>query len=189
MTKAESMSVNINGSMFKRSGAWFGLFQKGSIYGDTALHLGTCHGIAAKAPDKNKLIDIYPTYEGRKVPYTIKTVPAEMTLVTSHGNVRFTFADKTKLMAEGDAGMGLLFEKTMAQHETVHPRKNGAWEAVFRLSSSFISRVLKARPLILTTARIIGSGKSSPAAGLQGVRIRLPTAPSRLSLRSSPTAA
>jgi hypothetical protein len=129
---------SIDGSMFKRSGAWFGLFQRGSSYGDISLYLGTCHGIAAKAPDKNRLIEVSPAYEGRKVPFTVETQPAELTLRTRHGNVRFTFADMTKLLAEGDPGMGLVFEKTMVKHETVHPRKNGAWEAVFRLSSSFI---------------------------------------------------
>jgi hypothetical protein len=90
--------------MFKRAGAWFGIFQRGNIFGDTALHLGTCHGIAAKAPEKNKLIEIYPTYEGRKVPYSVTVYPAELTIITNHGNVRFTYADKTKLMAEGDPG-------------------------------------------------------------------------------------
>ena len=53
--------VNINGSMFKRAGAWFGLFQRGSVFGDTSINLGTCHGMSAKAPDKSRLIDIYPT--------------------------------------------------------------------------------------------------------------------------------
>jgi hypothetical protein len=129
--------------MFKRAGAWFGIFQRGNIFGDTALHLGTCHGIAAKAPEKNKLIEIYPTYEGRKVPYSVTVYPAELTIITNHGNVRFTYADKTKLMAEGDPGMGLLFEKFMAKHETVRPKKDGAWEAVFRLSSTFIFKGLE----------------------------------------------
>ncbi len=143
MAKSANPLVSLDGSMFKRSGAWFGLFQKGSHYGDISLYLGTCHGLAARAPDKNRLIDVFPTFEGRKVPFTVEARPAELTLATSRGNVRFTFADKTKLMAEGDPGMGLLFEKTMAQHETVHPRKDGAWEAVFRLSSSFIFKGLE----------------------------------------------
>jgi hypothetical protein len=129
--------------MFKRAGAWFGLSVKGSICGDISLQLITCHGIAAKAPDKNRLISICPTYEGRKVPYTVEVYPAELTLISKYGNVRFTYADRTKLMAEGDKGMGLMFEKTMSQHETVHPRKDGAWESVFRLSSSFVFKGLK----------------------------------------------
>lgn len=130
--------INISGSMFKRSGAWFGLFQRGNGFGDTTLFLGTCHGSAAKAPEKNKLIDIYPTYKGIKIPFTVKAVPAELTIITKHGNIRFTFASKTMMIAEGDPGIGLQFEKTMVRHETVRPRKDGAWEAVFRLTSSFI---------------------------------------------------
>ncbi|MDD6189026.1 MAG: hypothetical protein PUB32_05540 [Clostridiales bacterium] len=135
-------TVSINGTMFKRSGAWFGLFQNGTDYGLTHLYLGTCHGMSARAPGKNKMIDIFPTFEGRKLPFTVEAVPAELTIRTAHGNIRFTFADKTKLMAQGDPGMGLLFEKTTAQHETVHPRKNGAWEAFFRLTSAFIFKGL-----------------------------------------------
>jgi putative isomerase len=135
--------VNINGSMFKRAGAWFGLFQRGSVFGDITINLGTCHGMSAKAPDKSRLIDIYPTFEGRKVPYSVTVYPAELTMVTNYGNVRFTFADKTKLMAEGDPGMGLLFEKIMVKHETVRPKKDGAWEALFRLTSSFIFKGLE----------------------------------------------
>lgn len=134
--------VSIAGTMFKRSGAWFGLFQQGVDFGLTSLYLGTCHGMAARAPEKSKMIDIFPTFEGRKLPFTIEAEPAQLTIVTKHGNIRFTFADKTKLMAQGDPGMGLLFEKTMVQHETVHPRKDGAWEAFFRLTSAFIFKGL-----------------------------------------------
>ncbi|MDR0937530.1 MAG: hypothetical protein LBM98_12715 [Oscillospiraceae bacterium] len=132
--------VSIDGSMFKHSGAWFGLFSRN--FPETAFFLGTCRGMAALAPDKNRLIDIFPTFNGEKVAYTIDARPAELTLVTERGNVRFTFADLTKLLAEGDAGMGLRFEKTMVQHESVHPRKDGAWEAFFRMTSAFIFKGL-----------------------------------------------
>ncbi len=133
-----SNKVNINGTMFKRSGAWFGLFQKGMDYGLTSLYLGSCHGMAARAPGRSNMIDIFPVHDGKKLPFTIEAVPAELTIVTAHGNIRFTFADKTKLIAQGDPGMGLLFEKETVQHESVHPRKDGAWEAFFRLTSAFI---------------------------------------------------
>ena len=136
-------NYSIDGTMFKRRGAWFGIFQRGSIYADVSLNLGTCHGMSAKAPDKNRLINIFPTHEGKKIPFTVSVEPAELTIVTKYGNIRFTFADTTKLMAEGDMGMGLLFEKKMVKHESVHPKKNGAWEAVFRLTSSFIFKGLE----------------------------------------------
>ena len=81
--------VSIAGTMFKRSGAWFGLFQQGVDFGLTSLYLGTCHGMAARAPEKSKMIDIYPTFDGKKLPFTIEAVPAELTIVTKHGNIRF----------------------------------------------------------------------------------------------------
>ena len=143
MAENKNPSLSIDGTMFKRSGAWFGLFQRGRDYGLTKLYLGSCHGMAARAPDKGNMIDIYPTFEGRKVPFTVEVVPAELTIRTHHGDVRFTFADTTKILAQGDAGMGLLFEKTMVQHETVHPRKDGAWEAFFRLTSTVVFKGLE----------------------------------------------
>ena len=143
MNKNHNKPVGIDGKMFKRSGAWFGLFQRGSAFGDVSLSLGTCHGMAALAPERNRLINIFPTYKGKKVPFTVSVYPAELTLVTNHGNVRFTFADKTKLIAEGDPEMGLRFEKTMVQHESVHPRKNGAWEAFFRLTCAIVFKGLE----------------------------------------------
>jgi hypothetical protein len=74
MNRTEWKPINIDGSMFKRAGAWFGLSVKGSICGDISLQLITCHGIAPKAPDKIRLISICPTYEGRKVPYTVRYI-------------------------------------------------------------------------------------------------------------------
>lgn len=134
--------VAISGSLFKRSGAWFGLFPSAGAYGDSSIYLGTCHGMSAKAPDKNRLINIFPTREGRKIPFTIEVFPAELQLHTAYGDIRFTFASTTTMVAEGDPGLGLLFHKTMAQHETVHPKKDGAWEAVFRLTSCFVFKGL-----------------------------------------------
>ena len=48
-------NYSIDGTMFKRRGAWFGIFQRGSIYGDISLNLGTCHGMSAKAPDRRSI--------------------------------------------------------------------------------------------------------------------------------------
>jgi hypothetical protein len=135
--------VSIENKMFKRRGAWYGLFQSLGMPGtEPVFYLGTLHGMAALAPEKNKLINIFATFNGEKVAHTLEAVPSELTLRTAHGNVRFTFADTTKIIAEGDAGMGLRFEKTMVQHETVHKRKNGAWEAFFRLTCSVIFKGL-----------------------------------------------
>jgi hypothetical protein len=135
--------------MFKRRGAWFGLFQFGVMPGappefsEPVFYLGTLHGMAALAPDKNRLITISATYNGDKLPHTLDARPAELTLKTERGDIRFTFAGTSMILAEGDPGMGLRFEKTMAQHETVHKRKNGAWEAFFRLTCSVVFKGLE----------------------------------------------
>ncbi len=136
------MNLKLQGSMFKRSKAWFGLLPAGRLRGETTLTLLTMHCLSSRGPAGNKLCSIFPTFEGHKVPYTFDFQPAELTLVTDHGNIRFTFASLSQLIAEGDPGMGLMFTKHMVKHETVNPRKNGAWEAVFRYSSSFIFKGL-----------------------------------------------
>ncbi len=139
-------SIRIDGNVFKRRGAWFGLFVTANGYGTAALHLGTLHGGSSRAKDGNKLISIFPTYKGQKIPFVIQAEPAELTLLTHCGNIRFTFASTAMLLADGDKDMGLRFEKIMEQHEIVKPRKalvngkvqNTAWEATFRWTSSFI---------------------------------------------------
>jgi len=103
-----------------------------------SVHLVTLHGGSSRARDGSKLIDFFPTYNGRKVPFAVQGEADELTLLTRHGNVRFTFASPTLLMAEGDPGMGLRFEKIMDQHETVKPRAGGAWEAAFRWTCSIV---------------------------------------------------
>jgi hypothetical protein len=133
----------ITGNVFKRRGAWFGLFCTGNGYGTAALHLGTLHGGSARAHDGNKLIDIFPTFQGRKIPFVIQAQAAELTLLTRYGNIRFTYASPVMLVAEGDKGMGLQFEKIMDQHEVIKPRRDKAgtvtaWEAAFRWTCSFI---------------------------------------------------
>jgi hypothetical protein len=133
----------MDGRMFKRRGAWFGLFTSLGMPGtESGFCLGTLHGMAALAPEKNKLINVFVTFNGEKIAHTIEAFPSELTLKTAHGNVRFTFADATKIIAEGDVGMGLRFEKNMVQHETVHRRRDGAWEAFFRLTCSVVFKGL-----------------------------------------------
>lgn len=143
MTNMSDKAISIDGSVFKRAGAWFGLFQRGHDYGGTTLFLGTSRGMSAVAPEKIKLINIFPAFSGQKVPFTVEAAPSELTVVTHYGNIRFTFANKNMLIAEGDRGMGLLFEKTMVRHETVHPRKNSAWEAFFRLTCAVVFKGLE----------------------------------------------
>jgi hypothetical protein len=138
--------MNIDGKVFRRPEAWFGLFLRSKSFDGSPvaapLYLGTCRGAATLAPEKNRLADVFPTYNGEKLPFVVEARPAELKLVTERGDVRFTFANKSYLLAEGDAGMGLAFEKSMAQHESVHKRwnkaKEEAWEVFFRMTCTII---------------------------------------------------
>ncbi len=129
---------NINGNIFKRRGAWFALMCRDNAYGRTELSLVTLRGGSVRAKDGNTLIGIVPTFEGRRLPFVVKSEPDQITLLTRRGSVRMTFASPTMIVAEGDRGMGLRMDKTMEQHEVVKPRKDGAWEADFRWTCSVI---------------------------------------------------
>ena len=120
--------------IFSRRGAWLALQADSPNYGRGALYLMTNRGGRCHTGDKSYswLYRIYPTYEGRRTPFSIQTAAAEYTLHTRHGDVRFTWADEFKLMAEGDAGMGLYFQRDGEPYELVKPRRDGAWESPVR---------------------------------------------------------
>ena len=121
-------------SMFSRAGAWLALSVDNVKYGTGALHLTTNRGMRthSRIPDGTKLFRIYPTYEGKRVPFSTQVSAVELTLHTLYDDVRFTWADSAKLMAQGDKGMGLLWTRTTEAYELVKPRKDGAWESALR---------------------------------------------------------
>ena len=125
---------------FSRRGAWIALQANTPGYGRGALYLMTNRGGRTHTGDQaySRIYRIHPTFEGRKVPFAIQVMEAEYTLHTRYGDVRFTWADDTKLMAEGDGGMGLWFSRDGESYEVVKRRRDGAWE----------SPVRNARPLL-----------------------------------------
>lgn len=125
---------NLPMSMFSRAGAWIGLSVSSMKYGQGTLHLTTSRGMRThnRIPDGTKLFQLFPTYEGKRVPFAAQVTESELTLHTLRGDIRFTWADTTKLMAEGDKGMGLLWTRTTEAYELVKPRKDGAWESALR---------------------------------------------------------
>ncbi len=125
--------------MFSRRGAWFGLTCDNDKYASGVLNLTTNRGTRTHSDNRgyNKLYRIEPTFNGHPCPFAVQTAASELTLHTQHGDVRFTFADKTKLMAEGDPGMGLYMYRRGEPYEVVKPRENGAWESPVRGTTSF----------------------------------------------------
>ena len=120
---------NIEQQTFSRYGAWIGLQADSAKYGKGALYLTTTRGNRRNSaiPGYNRLYRIRPTFEGRRVPFAIETAAAEFTLHTRHGDVRFTWADSFKLMAEGDKGMGLIFSRDGEPYELAKKKRDGAW--------------------------------------------------------------
>jgi hypothetical protein len=137
----KQLNLRLSGSMFKRRGAWLAMFQSGTVFGDTSLYIGTCHLIKARERDSNKIVDVFPTFEGRKVPFEVKAAPAELTVSTKHGNIRFTFANEAMMLAEGDKGMGLLMTRNPQGHEAVYQRRD-AWVGDFKRASTVVFKGL-----------------------------------------------
>ena len=124
--------------MFSRAGAWLALSVDNAKYGKGALNLTTNRGMHThgRSADGTKVYRIYPTYEGKRIAFSTQLIgPAELVLHTRRGDVRFTWATASRLMAEGDPGMGLEWTRTAAPYEIVKPRKDGSWESVPRLGT------------------------------------------------------
>ncbi len=118
--------------MFSRRGCWLALSIDDVRYGKGSLFLTTNRGMRThgRMADGTKLFRIYPTFEGKRVPFAVQQCCAsELTVRTRYGDVRFTWADESKLMAQGDPGMGLLWTRSTEAYELVKPRKDGAWES------------------------------------------------------------
>ena len=131
--------------MFSRRGSWMALQCDNDKYASGMLYLSTLHGTKTHTGnrDANKLFRIEPTFEGRRVSFSVQTAATEFTLHTRHGDVRFAYADPTTLMAEGDPGMGLYFNRTGEAHECAKRRKGGAWEYPVSQTVSFIFKGLE----------------------------------------------
>ena len=125
--------------MFSRAGAWLALTIDNTKYGTGALNLSTNRGMRThgRAPGKN-LYRIYPTFEGKRVAFATQSTPAELILHTLYGDVRFTWADSNKLMANGDKGMGLQWTRTADAYELIKERKGGAWESDVRAANPLL---------------------------------------------------
>lgn len=133
----------MSNSMFSRRGSWSALFADGDAYGSCSLFLGNNHGDAIRTGSYNKLFRLYPTFGGRTVPFALETSAAELTVHTRHGDVRFTFADETKIYAQGDPGMGLRITRDAGGYESLKKRKDGAWESLPRSAGAYLFKGLE----------------------------------------------
>ena len=143
--KVNEQFFSVEKHIFSRRGAWLALQADSPKYGRGALYLTTNRGSRNHSDDRtySRLYRINPTFNGRKVPFSIQTAAAEYTIHTRYGDVRFTWADSSKLVAEGDKGMGLLFTRDGEAYEVVKPRKNGAWESPMRNAKPLLFKGLE----------------------------------------------
>ena len=123
---------------FSRAGAWMSLSIDNVKYGKGSLFLTTTHGSRThgQSAEGSRMFRIYPTFDGKRIAFASQQIgPAEFVLHTRRGDIRFTWASVTRLMAEGDPGMGLEWTRTAAPYESIHRRQDGAWESIPRYAT------------------------------------------------------
>ena len=129
---------------FSRGGSFMALSIDDTRYGRGALYLTSARSMRGHRRESPQVFRIYPTHEGKKVPFAVQQMDAsELAVHTRYGDVRFTFGDRTKLLAEGDPGMGLMWTHAAAGFELVKPRKGGAWEAGLRGNGPYVFKGLE----------------------------------------------
>ena len=132
---------------FTRYGAYFGVYAgpgTGGGYGGGDLYIGSRRGIVSSVPN-NRLINIYPIHDGKKVPYAVMATATELLLRTQYGNLRVCMAEDSLMMIKGENGLGLRMNKQMVPHEIMKPRGDKAWEGAFRWVCCMVFNPLKGR--------------------------------------------
>ncbi|MBQ3864235.1 MAG: NAD(P)H-binding protein [Clostridia bacterium] len=160
------------GSGFLRRGSYFGVYfvpmrfsTGGMSYASNALEIASRRGAAAQVG--GSMLKLIPTYKGHNIPYAIRTAPAEMTLVSLYGTIRFCFARPNLLLIKGEGGLGLKLETNMHEHQLFKKRGEKAWEELLPYLGDLIINPLQGSididaPYVweeLTTPRVRGEAK------------------------------
>ncbi len=132
--KAYNLFDISSGSGFTRRGSYFGIYTRpagfargGMTYASGALSIASRRGGIAMQKD-NILFRIIPTYQGHNIPYTVRTTPTELRIVSLYGTIRCCFPDPNLLYIKGEGGLSLKLEKEMSQHQIMKRRGDRAWE-------------------------------------------------------------
>ena len=92
---------------FGRRGSYFEFASNGTDrYGRAYATLKTNHAAAALA-HTHTLFNLFPLYEGERVPYAVIMKPTELILRTLYGDVRICIAEPKLILFQGENGLGL----------------------------------------------------------------------------------
>ncbi len=150
MTQERNL-YNISANAFLRRGSWFGIFMKPARFaspakvgqwGTTDLFLGSRRTGAQHLADP-MLMKLTPVHHGEKIAFRLHAEASELTVVTSYGRIRFTFADPSLILAKGENGLGLLLERDMEMHQMARRRGEKGWETAFGYVCSVVYDPLK----------------------------------------------
>ena len=142
---------NIATTPFTRRGAFFGVytpragFMSGGLsYAAGRLAIQSRRGSAAKLGNRD-FMNIYPVYNGIKVPFSVHTTACELVLTTAYGKITLCYPESRLLYIRGENGLSLRLEKSMIIHEIMKPRPKGAWEEFLRWVCSVVYTPVKGR--------------------------------------------
>lgn len=140
---------DITQNPFVRKGGYFGIFSRmggfsraGVNYGSARLSIGSRRGAISEWPD-NRLMDLYPVYNGAKVAYSVKTGPTEIQMKTLYGTITLCFPEPSLLYIKGEGGISLKMEIDKSQSGIIKKRKGKAWETYYRWIGSLVFNPLR----------------------------------------------
>ncbi len=124
--------------VFTRAGSYLGVAAKPfrhakmqdiGRWGTSDLYLVTARGGTAGAPGSELCMKLRPMHDGVRIPYAIQAGPAELTLLTAYGVIRFCFAEPSLLLIKGENGLALALEADMELHKVLRRRGAHSWES------------------------------------------------------------
>lgn len=128
---------------FGRRGSYFEIASNGTDrYGRAYATLRTNHAAAALA-HTHTLFNLFPLYEGERVPYAVIMKPTELILRTLYGDVRICIAEPKLILFQGENGLGLRLASSTDRFDRVtKPRGKDGWETVFPQTMTTVTHAI-----------------------------------------------
>lgn len=126
---------------FGRRGSRFAIY---TLRGEDFARAYACLTTTHATPDTRKqLFNLFPLYEGERVPYALIMKPDELIFRTLYGDVRLCIAEPRLILIHGENGLGFRLASTneRTDHNT-RPRGKDGWETNFHLGMALVSHTI-----------------------------------------------
>ncbi|MDR0858597.1 MAG: hypothetical protein LBN97_06180 [Oscillospiraceae bacterium] len=128
---------------FSRAGAFLNVYQE---YTDGALYLNMCRSVQV-INERPALVKLTPVIGGKELVYTYSCDEAKLTLTAPEGTAEFTYENSQTLRIRTN-GIGLRFEWTPQENESVLLRSDSSIEAAFNFIGKLLFRGLTGQAVL-----------------------------------------